>query len=114
MQVLGKKSVSLQQTTRKTMKNTLIQKALFVCLSTLLLTSCHPEKQAIKELETLNERIYHESANWSQADWDDATQHFGELVETIAQYDDRYTALEKKDNFDLEQSCYNMLSLHIQ
>lgn len=53
----------------------------------LVMTACHPEQMAVNDLTSFTERLESSSANYSEADWDDAIQHYCEILATIARYE---------------------------
>ncbi len=69
----------------------------------LLLAACNPSQTAIDDLQKLTDRIEQKSDNWSEADWDDAMQHYSELCQTIDRYD--YTDGQKHDIANLKGRC---------
>lgn len=56
-------------------------------LSSLALVACNPGQTALSDLEKFTNRMEQKSESWSLADWDDAAQHYDEIIQTLSRYD---------------------------
>lgn len=64
-----------------------MKKFLFFIISSLALVACNPGQTALSDLEKFTNRMEQKSESWSLADWDDAAQHYDEIIQTLSRYD---------------------------
>ena len=87
-----------------------MKRLIFILFSLFLLLSCNVKQNTVNQLERFTERIEQKSDSWSQADWDDALQHFDEIDGRLMRYEfadstDRYIA-------DLKVRCIIKFTEH--
>lgn len=74
------------------------------------LMACNPDKTAYESLENFTERLEQKSADWSEADWDDALQKYSEIVQTLERYN--YSDEQLESIGRLEGKCMAIFVRH--
>lgn len=87
-----------------------MKKFIPLMMLSLLLAACNPSQTAMDDLQKFTERIEQKSANWSDADWDDAAMHYSEICQTINMYD--YTDEQKREIGKLKGRCLAQFGKH--
>ena len=87
-----------------------IRLILAALVTVVVLSSCQPQKQIIKELDTLAGRIVSSSSKWNEADWDDALQYYEELYHACEDYE--FSADQQRVIDSLQHVCNVQLMKH--
>lgn len=75
-----------------------------------LLMACNPSQTALDDLESFTNRMEQKSGSWSEADWDDAAQHYDEITQTLQRYE--YSDEELRYIGTLEGRCMAYFLAH--
>ncbi|MBP5259963.1 MAG: hypothetical protein J6Z12_04955 [Paludibacteraceae bacterium] len=76
----------------------------------VLLTACSPESRSLEEFSAFTERLSQKSSGYSDADWDDALQHFDYLWQDLQRYE--YSPGDYRTIDSLRRRCVEIFSVH--
>lgn len=89
-------------------------KKLFIAIvAALMMLSCsYLDQSAMGKLERFADKMENQSKNWSNTEWDDKAQEYGDLFDEIDKHEGEYTEEEEDKILELTLKCSAMFMEH--